>query len=95
MFHVGYLFADVISEKIKEKDELPTQAKLAEVVISNEPLYIQAEDVKKAADLKKAEDAKKAEDVKKAEDAKEAAAVKAKGRPGISKPKKGLENNGQ
>jgi len=34
--------ADVISEKIKEKDELPTQAKLAEVVISNEPLYIQA-----------------------------------------------------
>lgn len=34
--------ADVISEKIKEKDELPTQAKLAEVAISNEPLYIQA-----------------------------------------------------
>ena len=27
---------------IKEKNELPIQAKLAEVVISNEPLYIQA-----------------------------------------------------
>ena len=34
--------ADDISEKIKEKNELPIQAKLAEVVISNEPLYIQA-----------------------------------------------------
>ena len=32
--------ADVMSEKIK--DELPTQAKLAEVAILNEPVYIQA-----------------------------------------------------
>ena len=33
---------DVINEKIKEKDVVTTQAKLAEVAILNEPVYIQA-----------------------------------------------------
>ena len=33
---------DLINEKIKEKDVVVTQTKLAEVPISNEPLYIQA-----------------------------------------------------